>query len=396
MRLSNFIRENTQAIIAEWISFAETMTPASSTMSQLQLQDHIVEIIAFIADDIETSQTSSQQFEKSHGKNDSPEYKDSAAETHGSLRHTDGFNIVQMVSEYRALRASITKLWTKAKKILADEDLVDLTRFNETIDQSLAESVVRFMQKADYSKDLLLGILGHDIRSPLGAIAMSAQLMPRIGVLNEKQTMVASQIEGCSTRIANIVTDLLDLTSARIGAGLPIHKKQMDMRHVAQDITHEMRIQYPDRSIELDMTGDTAGEWDVTRIGQVFSNLMGNAVQYGLEESPIIVRVTGHKSEVTVSIQNKGEPIPPQQLATLFDSFTRGHGAGREPDSMSSNLGLGLFITKEIVLSHGGAIDVTSDKAAGTLFKISLPKHHDAKDAKRRNFSSIQRPGGAA
>jgi signal transduction histidine kinase len=374
MRLSVFIRNNNQPIISEWERFAKTLTPASDNMTQLQLKDHIEEILLFIADDIESPQSASQQFDKSHGKRDSANYKDSAAETHGALRHDSGFDIVQMVSEYRALRGSVVKLWTRSQKILTDEDMLDLTRFHESIDQALAESVVKFMDKIDYSKDLLLGVLGHDIRSPLGAIKMSAQLLARIGPLNEKQNVLANQIEECSSRITNIVTDLLDLTRARIGTGLAIIKKPMNMEIIAQQIVGEMRIQYPDRTILLETTGNVDGEWDMTRLGQVFSNLINNAIQYGATDSPISVMTQGNAAEVILSVHNSGEPIPTHLLTTLFDSFTRGKTGDHAPDTLSSNLGLGLFITREIILSHEGNITVTSNEHEGTSFTVTLPK----------------------
>jgi signal transduction histidine kinase len=106
-----------------------------------------------------------------------------------------------MVSEYRALRSSVIKLWTNSNRTLSDAEVVDLVRFNEAVDQALAESVVKFTEKVDYSKDLLLGILGHDIRSPLGAMSMCAQLMPRVGTLNEKQAQLTTQMVDCGTRI---------------------------------------------------------------------------------------------------------------------------------------------------------------------------------------------------
>ncbi len=98
---------------------------------------------------------------------------DTAAEVHGTVRHDNGYNIMEMVSEYRALRARIIKLWTNQNRLLSDEDVVDLTRFNESIDQALSESVAKFSEKVDQSKDLLLGVLGHDIRNPLATIHMS-------------------------------------------------------------------------------------------------------------------------------------------------------------------------------------------------------------------------------
>ncbi len=370
MRLSEFIRTNTKDITSEWESFAKTMTPAANSMSQLQLRDHIVEILTFIADDIELTQSDLEQIQKSHGESDNPiEYKDSAAEIHGSLRHEDGFNIVQMVSEYRALRASIIKLWTKTKGVLNNEDVLDLTRCNECIDQALAESVVRFMDKVDYSKDLLLGVLGHDIRSPLGFISMAAQILPNIGKLNEKQTYLAAQMESSSNRVNKIVTDLLDLTRARMGTKLPIVKATMNLGDLADQIVNELIIQYPGKELKLLKDGNLKGIWDNTRLGQVLTNLLNNAIQYG-ENSSVTIDLKGLDNEVVISVHNKGEPIPQQKLKTIFNSFNRGD----QSETSSANLGLGLYITREIVTSHGGIISVSSDQHEGTYFIIKLPK----------------------
>ncbi len=374
MRLAEFIRHNRQSIIAEWENFAKTLSPAAN-MTQLELRDHIEPILTFIARDIESRQTASQQASKSHGERDNSEAsKDSAAEIHGNLRHDDGFDIVQMVSEYRALRGSIVKLWTKANGPLSEEDMIDLTRFNEAIDQALAESVAKFMKKVDYSKDLLLGVLGHDIRTPIGAILMSGKLLPMIGSLNEKQTFLAAQISECSIRVNGIVSDLLDLARARMGTKLPVLKKWMDMGLVANQVVDEIKALYPTRSVNLEITGDVKGAWDAIRIGQIFSNLIGNAVQYGTEGSPIGVTVLGETHEVTISVHNECEPIPASQLTTIFDSFTRGDRKSNGLDADFANLGLGLFITKEIVAAHGGSIDILSNQTQGTTFAARIPR----------------------
>ena len=327
----------------------------------------------FITADIESPQTKAQQKEKSLGGSDGSlaHEKDSAAETHGDLRHESGFDIVQMFAEYLALRASIVKLWTNACRSLTDTDVLDLTRFNESIDQALAESVVRFVRKVDYSKDLLLGVLGHDIRSPIGAIRMSAQMMPMVGSLNEKQMALNAQMSDSSERVTHIVTGLLDLTRARVGAGLPIKRGPMDMGALGLSIVEEIRVQHPDRTIALKTGGDITGTWDEIRLGQVFSNLLGNAVQYGAPDKPISVTIQGEPQRLMLSIHNEGNPIAPEKQAVLFHSFTRGEESSARTNA--SNLGLGLFITKEIVIAHGGKVHVTSNPSAGTTFSVSLP-----------------------
>ena len=373
MRLANFIRQNRDPIIAEWEAFAKTLAPAVN-MTRLQLRDHIDEILSFISSDLDTDQTLTEQIKKSHGESDNTEaYKDTAAEAHGDLRHDDGFDIVQMVSEYRALRTSVIKLWTKSQRKLEEADLDDLTRFNEAIDQALAESVVKFTAKVDYSRDLLLGVLGHDLRSPLGAVSMAGTLLARSDGLSERQVLLASQIETCTGRMARIIADLLDLARARQGTGLPVTALPMDLAVLAREMVAETAIQHIDRAITLKIDLDVSGEWDATRLGQLFSNLLGNAIQYGAKTTPIDVFIEGAKNSVSVKIRNQGPPIPKEQLSVLFHSFTRGTESQTIQDS-GSNLGLGLFIASEIVKSHSGTIEVTSNDTEGTCFTVNLPR----------------------
>lgn len=375
LRLAEFIRENTPQIVNEWESFAQTLIPAADGMSPLKLRDHIKPILAFIADDLESPQTNPEQVKKSHGGK-SKNSGDSVAEGHAALRLAGGFNMDQMVSEYRALRASVIKLWQTQLAEPTSTDLADLTRFNESIDQALTESISYYTRKLDLSRNLFLGILGHDLRSPLAAARMSAELALRIGApnLDERQTMLINQVIESADRATEIVVHLLDLTRARLGSGLPIIKEPMDIGFVARRLVEEMRAIHPDCKFNLAISGDTAGEWDKPRIGQVFSNLLGNAVQYGFKDLPIALTIKGFATEVVLSVHNEGVPIPAYTIGRIFDSLTRGEkdDTGTQPESI--NLGLGLYITKEIVTAHGGTIDVTSSETGGTTFTVRFPK----------------------
>ena len=253
------------------------------------------------------------------------------------------------------------------------EDIIDLTRFNESIDQELAESVSHYTQKVSYSKDLFMGILSHDLRSPLSAISMSAQLQLNAGTSKERQTVLATQIFECSSRITTIVNDLLDVTRARFGSGLPVIRAPMDMGIVSRQLVNEMQAGNPTRTINLEVSGDLEGVWDKARIGQVLSNLIGNAIQYSFKDSSIDVKVKGASEEVLLSVHNQGLPIPPEKFASLFAPLTRAvTDEGDHP--VEVNLGLGLYITEEIVLSHGGTIDVSSTKEDGTTFTARFPR----------------------
>ena len=374
MGLAAFIRDYKADIVSEWEAFAKSLIPQGTPPTPLALRDHIKEILAFIAYDIETAQTQSEQVEKSHGeKPRSP--KPTAAEVHASLRHAGGFDLDQMVSEYRALRASVIKLWEASLKDLTRQDFNDQTRFNESIDQALTESIHDYSEKIDLSRNLFLGILSHDLRTPLGAILMSAQLTINIGKLSDRQGMLQSQIADSAARATEIVAQLLDITKARLGTGLPICKDAMDMGFVSHQLVDEIRAIHPDRQIEIENTGDVEGNWDKARMGQVFSNLIGNAVQYGFRGTPIVVKVHGTSKEIVVSVHNQGVPIDPEALPNIFDSLTRAEPVtGDAPATTGINLGLGLYITKEIVVAHGGEINVTSSEQGGTTFILKLPR----------------------
>ncbi len=375
MRLAKFIRENTKPIVSEWENFARTLVPTSDSMSPLALRDHIQEILAFIANDLESVQTKTEQVEKSRGEKPG-NVKRSAAEVHASLRHAGGFNMDQMVSEYRALRASVIKLWDLQLTEFGRVNIIDLTRFNESIDQALTESIADYTKRIDHSRNLFLGILSHDLRSPLGAARMSAQLTLKLGVenLNERQTMLISQIVDCADRATEMVDNLLDLTRTRLGSGIPVIKAHMDMGFVSKQLVDEMRSKHPDRTFNLEVTGNTEGNWDKPRIGQVFSNLIGNAIQYSFTDSPITVTVKGQENEVVISVQNEGIPIPPDAIGRIFESLIRGEEDTSENPAGSINLGLGLYITKEIVAAHDGTIGVTSSENKGTIFIVKFPR----------------------
>lgn len=375
LRLADFIRLNVEPIVVEWINFARTRTPASDGMTKLALRDHIEEILTFVADDLEAFQTKQEQIAKAHGlgPDDSP-FAQSAAEVHAALRLIDGFDIEQMVSEYRALRASVVKQWIAHNQVLLATDLEDLTRFNEAIDQAMAESVAHYTKSINNSRNLFLGVLGHDLRNPIGAATMAARFLVQRGGADPKLTLVASQIVATTERATQILNDVLDVTLAAFGTEIPVVKALMDMGQLGIQLVEEMRTVSNGRAIEISIVGETEGEWDKARMGQVLCNLIDNALQYSSEHSAVRVNVDGQENDILISVHNDGDPIPSSKIKVIFDSFTRGQHGDAAP-GRAANLGIGLYITKRIVLAHQGEISVTSVVDAGTTFIVRLPKH---------------------
>lgn len=376
MRLAEFIRANREPILGEWEAFARTCTPASDPMGIVALRDHANAMLSVIADDLATSQTQLAQSEKSKGRapvEDSA--RRTAAEAHGTGRSQSGFTIAQMVAEYRALRASVIRLWTRDTGALTTVDIEDLTRFNEAIDQSLAESVLRFNQDLEQAKETFLAILGHDMRLPLGAIYTSATFMAETGELGEPYRTLATRMARSARRAVIMVGDLLDFTRSRLGGGIPVTCVDASLGKIVRDVVDEVSAAHPGCDIRVDTRGEQRGCWDAARLSQALGNLIGNAVQHGASGTPVSVRIHGEEGQVAIAVHNQGVAIPSDRLDGIFNPMKeRRTGRRAVADGPTGSLGLGLYIAERIVSAHGGRITAASSEADGTTFTAVLPR----------------------
>jgi signal transduction histidine kinase len=374
MRLADFILANRAAILAEWEEFAKSCAPASASMSITALSDHASEMLTVIAEDLKTPQGSFEQSQKSKGHAPVSLTQDrTAAEKHGTGRAVSGFTLDQMVAEYRALRASVIRLWMKEQGEITSTDLDDLTRFNEAIDQSLSESITRFTQDLDNSKEMFLAILGHDLRTPIGAVMTSAKFMLETKELAEPHLTLTSRIVSSATRMNQMVGALLDFTRSRLGGGIPISPAKMNLGKVVHDVVEEISAAHPGRTIEVNARGALKGEWDCARMSQVLTNLIGNALEHGSDRTAVTVDVHGDEKDVSIAIHNRGAAIPEDQLDGIFNAMKR-QGMAETGKGPSGNLGLGLYIADQIVHAHKGRIDVESSEERGTTFTVHLPR----------------------
>ncbi len=372
MRLADFIETNTEPILAEWVAFAEACGPAGRTMDLVALRDHALEMLENIVTDLRTPQTKTEQVDKSKGEAKPNEQgAETPAEVHGAGRAESGFTVAEMVSEYRALRASVIRLWAQANGTLTGGDLEDLMRFNEAIDQSVAESISRYTVDIDRSKEMFISMLGHDLRSPLSAVITSLQFMLDTGQLEEPSLSLAARAVRTAQRMNGMVADLLDFTRSRLGSGIPIARAPMDLGEEASHAVDEIRAAYPTSIVQLNRSGDLRGNWDAARLSQLLANLLGNAVQHGSATTMISVTIRGETKEVVVQVHNRGRAIPPADLPEVFNPFK--HFISKTSAQTEDHLGLGLYIVERIVTAHGGRIAVDSDDA-GTFFTVRLPR----------------------
>lgn len=369
--LSAFIRANAQEILLAWDEFAATVQHGGAPLDPVTLRDHGAEILETIAADLAEPQSPAEQDAK--GKGQAPrERKSTPAETHADFRMVAGFAVDAMITEYRALRASVLKIWAKQGGGSTPDDLADLTRFNEAIDQSIAESVGRYTRQTRSATELFIGILGHDIRNPLGTILMSSEVLVRSGQLTRE---AATPIQNAAARIRGIIEQVVDFTRAQTDGVMPIVRVPGNLATDIFRVVQETQVRHPTRTLRLESSGDFDGSWDSGRIGQLVSNLLGNAILYGARDSDVTVKMGTGEDRVWFSVHNLGPGIPPDDRHRIFQPLERGvqnqYGAERRE---ATGLGLGLYICREIVHAHGGRLTLESSDEAGTTFTVELPR----------------------
>jgi signal transduction histidine kinase len=369
VRLADFILSDMEAIVASWEAFARTL-PAAGGMEASALRDHAEPILQAIAADLKTAQTPQQQRDKSHGLAQPLNAYETAAQTHAVLRARSGFDIKQLTAEYRALRTSVLSLWFERSPARAVTDFDDVIRFNEAIDQALAESVDFFSFKVDQSRNLMLGMLGHDLRSPLQAIQLTAKLLAALNA-GEKVSRAADRLITSGARMQQLVDDLLDFNRLQLGLRMRITTAASELEAIARQEIQELRAAYPQREVELQCQGETLGAWDVKRVQQLLSNLVVNALTHGTPDTAVKVMLTSDPKEVRIKVTNHGLVIDPVLLSEILRPLQR--GALEAELAANDGLGLGLFIASEVAKGHGGRIEVESS-GTETVFTAVLPR----------------------
>jgi signal transduction histidine kinase len=375
MKLSEFIRNNKDEIVHEWERFARTCLPAAEGMQPEELRNHAADLLAFIATDMDTPQTGSEQASKSWGhaaRSDA----DTDAERHAILRVADGFTIEQVVGEFRALRASV--LHMGAEKPL-DPHSEEITRFNECIDQLLAESVVRHaemsaerVRRESRQKDEFISALSHELRNPVGAISSAVQVLNVRGSTDPVSARAVDILTRQTGHLARLLDDILDV--ARISRGrVTLKMEPVDLRGCVQDAVegNKQLFEEMEHDISVDMPSEPViMHIDCTRVAQVLANLINNAAKYSPPRSTLRVALQLRSDEAEIAVCDNGIGIEPHLLPHMFEAFyisdSGNHG--------KRGLGIGLWLSRQLIEMQGGRITVHSDgPGTGAVFRIRLP-----------------------
>lgn len=379
MRLERFINERMEEILTEWEAFAQTLLPAASQMSDLALRDHARQILQAIALDIETFQNPAQQIAKSQGLAPDTIDGESAASIHGALRQASNFSLLQLSAEFRALRATVLRLWLPQVQRMTSDVADEMVRFNEAIDQALAESVVTYSARADHMRELFLAILGHDLRAPLSSMSMAGDLLARKQIDLAQAKEIGGRVKRGARLMSSMVDDLIGYTRTQLGGGMPTQLREVDLGDICRAAMDDAHATHPGTRFELDADPGLQGQYDPVRLHQLLTNLMVNAAQYGTRGAAVRIAARAHPDALTVAVTNDGPVIPPASLESIFSPLIQLPGDGDSEERPRTSLGLGLFVAREIAMAHGGSLTVASSADCGTTFTAHLPRAPQAR-----------------
>jgi len=215
----------------------------------------------------------------------------------------------------------------------------------------------------------LLGIVGHDLRSPLAAVSMSAEQLERLGGLTPVQAKAVERIRRGVHRMVRLINSLLDFHRAREGR-LQLVPEPVSLHGIGARLMEELRTAHPERTFQCDAQGDTSGEWDLVRLEQLTLNLLENAVKYSPPDTPIRAVFRDEGEQVLLSVHNEGPPIPESLRPRIFEPFER----GEDTTTVRTSAGLGLYIVWHIAQAHRGTVQVRSTREEGTTFTVRLPR----------------------
>jgi signal transduction histidine kinase len=370
MRLSEFLRTSQQAIIAYSMDYAAKIPALSGSKVSLEiLRDHLPLILDEIARDLEQPQTRAESVLKSRGLGLLPS-DTTAAQLHGKSRAVSGLTIEQLVAEFRVLRSSVLRQWSDA--CTPDEfTSEDTMRFNEAIDQAVAESVAFFNAEVEHWRALLLGVVGHDLRGPLNGVLLTSEVLMR----EAKNTPFATRVEAIvrsGKRMGALLDSLLEYNKASLGTGMVLHLAPGDLVNACREELSLLRASLPDREITFTCPEECDLNVDFSRIREALANLVFNAAQHGVAGCAIDVKLEQSSGEVHLSVTNAAETIEPFTLQGLFEPLRQ--RALHRSGAQTRNLGLGLFIVRAIARAHGGDATAEMLDDGHVRFTVSIPR----------------------
>jgi signal transduction histidine kinase len=347
------LRDHKQAISDDWERAVIADLTELARLDRGALIDHLPEVLDGLAAWVD-------------GRTADAELAFSAlADGHAIQRLGFGIELAVVNIEYAWLRRVVLQHLLAVPS--SPEVREQLNRLNEGLDRAIHLAVRRYTEHRDYVRDRFIGILGHDLRDPLGAASIASDELLRFGALGDEDKKLVATIQRAVGRMSRMVRDVLDFASGHLAGGIPVTPVRDDLAEICRVAVDEARSTYPKRVIELRTDGDLGGSFDRDRVLQVLGNLISNALHHGTDPVVVTAAEAADRRSVTTGVRNRGEPIPPALVPRLFEPFVH---AG---DSRRGSLGLGLYIVAQVARAHGGTHEVTSLDGV-TTFTIRWPR----------------------
>jgi signal transduction histidine kinase len=394
MRLSQFITENLEAILQEFEDFARSHTKAGETMDVLALRDDGEGILGVIALDLQKPQTLHAQKRKATGDAPSaPWAPETPAEQHGSERANSAFSLEETVSEYRALRASVLRLWIAAGDVEADAaTLRDIIRFDEAIDQALAESMSRYSLeierlleermaedqrveeglarvKADF-----LRVVSHELRTPLNAIAGYSSIL-RTGIsgpTTPAQEDVLGRMKQAEEHLLGVIEGILDFQGTSTATTYEMAESSVEAAIAGLDSIVDPTASTHGVDFDIDIRANGTRLWvDLTKVRQILLNLVSNALRFTPSGGRVWLDYVETTEHSCLRVHDTGKGIPSEMLEAIFEPFVQlDMGLTRE----QGGIGLGLSISRQLAEGMGGTLTAESEVGKGSVFTVALPR----------------------
>lgn len=351
--VADYLRREKQAIADDWARVVLDDLVELAKLERGALIDHLPEVLDGLAAWVE-------------GRTELADATFSAlADGHALQRLGFGIELAVVNIEYGRLRSVLLKrLLSVPSSMEVSEQLL---RLNEGLDHAIHFAVRRYTEEREHVRERFIGILGHDLRGPLGAAAMATHHLLRSAELTPTDRSRVSVIERAVLRMERMVGDVLDFARGHLAGGIPVTIAKADLAEICRAAADEARGTHPDRSIELEIDGDLRGAFDRDRVLQLIGNLLSNALHHGQDPIRLQAWEGEDRHAVFTSVRNKGRPIPPALLPKLFEAFEH---AG---NTKNGGLGLGLYIVAQIARAHGALYQVSSS-GDETVFTIQWPR----------------------
>jgi len=299
--------------------------------------------------------------------------KGSVTELRVDVLRKDGGTLPMLINVHRHLRGGMAvhevALFVAQDRDRYERELIDSRNRLQALVEHVTELEVQARERALFAEQMV-GIVSHDLRNPVATILMSATLLEREAA-TERQADLLRRILKVGQRASRLINDLLDLTQARLGSGLPVAPAPIDLHATVAEAVQELLQAHPERKLRHVAQGPGGCTADADRLAQVVGNLVSNALAYGASGMPVVITSSTQPATFSIAVANQGEPIAPDTLRVLFNLMQRGAGAA----PANHSIGLGLFIVSEIVRAHGGTVSVASTREAGTVFTAVFPRH---------------------